>query len=101
MRIASSASTSLRLSARSCPISSAAPDAYGFQLLTYAAAARHERDFGRQEGYSVFTVSASMMDAVKQYIGAQEEHHHHQTFEQELQELLEKHGVQYDPNSGK
>ncbi len=39
-----------------------------------------------------------MMDAVKQYIDTQEEHHRRRTFEQELRELLEKHGVQYDPN---
>ena len=50
-----------------------------------------------QEGYSVFTVSASMVEAVRQYIAAQEEHHRQRTFEQELRELLEKHGVQYDP----
>ena len=31
------------------------------------------------------------------YIAAQEEHHRQRTFEQELRELLEKHGVQYDP----
>jgi hypothetical protein len=38
-----------------------------------------------------------MIPAVGQYIGAQEEHHRQRTFEQELRELLEKHGVQYDP----
>src|ERR1017187_4108911 len=31
------------------------------------------------------------------YIAAQEEPHRQRTFEQELRELLEKHGVQYDP----
>ena len=46
---------------------------------------------------STFTVSASMMEAVRRYIAAQEEHHRQRTFEQELRELLEKHGVQYDP----
>ena len=62
-------------------------------------ATHHEPQFEWQEGYSVFTVSASRMEAVRQYIAAQEEHHRQQTFEQELRELLEKHGVQYDPNS--
>ena len=37
------------------------------------------------------------MEAVRQYIAAREEHHHQRTFEQELRELLEKRGVQYDP----
>ena len=61
------------------------------------AAAHHERQFEWQEGYSVFTVSASRMEAVGQDIAAQEEHHRQRSFEQELRELLEKHGVQYDP----
>jgi hypothetical protein len=38
-----------------------------------------------------------MMEAVRQYIASQEEHHRQRTFEQELSELLEKHQVQYDP----
>ena len=40
---------------------------------------------------------ASMMEAVRQYIAAQEEHHRTRPFDQELRELLEKHQVQYDP----
>jgi hypothetical protein len=47
--------------------------------------------FEWQEGYSVLTISASMMDAVRQYIAAQEKHHRQRIFEQELRELLEKH----------
>jgi REP element-mobilizing transposase RayT len=61
------------------------------------AANQHERQFEWQEGYSVFTVSASRMEAVKEYIATQEEHHRQRTFEQELRELLEKHGVHHDP----
>jgi putative transposase len=61
------------------------------------AGTHHERQFEWQEGYSAFTVSASMMEAVRQYIGTQEAHHRQRTFEEELRELLEKHGVQYDP----
>jgi hypothetical protein len=61
------------------------------------AAAHHERQFEWQEGYSAFAVSASMIEAVRHYIDAQEEHHRQRTFVQELRELLEKHGVQYDP----
>jgi hypothetical protein len=38
-----------------------------------------------------------MIAAVRQYIASQKEHHRQRTFEQELRELLEKHGVQYDP----
>ena len=61
------------------------------------ASAHHEREFEWQEGYSVFAVSTSMVETVAQYIERQERHHEKQTFEQELRELLEKHGVKYDP----
>ena len=50
-----------------------------------------------QEGYSIFAVSASRAEAGRESIAAQEAHHRQQTFEQELRELLERHGVQYDP----
>jgi REP element-mobilizing transposase RayT len=60
-------------------------------------AEKYERDFTWQEGYSVFTVSASMVETVSRYIERQEEHHRKVTFVDELKQLLEKHGVEYDP----
>ncbi len=57
----------------------------------------HDRDFEWQEGYSVFSVSASMLDTVSAYIENQEEHHRKTSFTDELKRLLEKHGVKYDP----
>jgi putative transposase len=35
----------------------------------------HERGFAWQEGYSIFSVSLSLCDTVKQYVDNQEEHH--------------------------
>ena len=61
------------------------------------AAANHEREFAWQEGYSIFTVSASGLDAVSHYIETQEEHHRKMSFEDELKLLLERHGIKYDP----
>jgi REP element-mobilizing transposase RayT len=61
------------------------------------AAARYDRQFEWQEGYSVFTVSASLMETVTQYIERQEEHHRKQSFVEELKKLLARHAVQYDP----
>jgi putative transposase len=34
---------------------------------------------------------------VTRYIADQEKHHRQRSFAQELKELLDKHGVQYDP----
>ncbi len=54
------------------------------------------RDFNWQDGYAAFTVSHSVMPRVVGYIQGQREHHAQKSFEQELIELLEKHGVKYD-----
>lgn len=52
--------------------------------------------FGRQEGYGGFTVSASQLDKVREYIQRQEEHHRTQTFREEYMALLRRSGVDFD-----
>ena len=53
--------------------------------------------FAWQEGYAAFTVSATSREAVKHYIANQEEHHRLKSFHEELVEMLNKAGVEYDP----
>jgi len=53
--------------------------------------------FGWQEGYSAFSVSASALNSVEEYINTQPEHHQRRDFAQEYLALLKKHGVSYDP----
>jgi len=53
-------------------------------------------DFRWQDGYSAFSVSRSGLPKVMAYIRNQHEHHKHVTFQEELLEFLEKHGVEYD-----
>jgi len=55
------------------------------------------RDFAWQEGYGAFAVSASMIPNVKEYIAEQEQHHRRRSFEEEFVQLLERHGIEYDP----
>ena len=55
------------------------------------------QDFGWQDGYSAFTVSASVEDSVVSYIRNQESHHRRMSFQEELIQLLDRHGVEYDP----
>ncbi len=55
------------------------------------------RAFAWQEGYAAFTVSATALEAVKHYIANQEEHHRVKSFREELVEMLNKAGVEYDP----
>jgi len=59
--------------------------------------AHFEQQFAWQEDYAIFTVSASQVQVVKDYIARQEEHHRKGEFLVELKQLLQKHGVSYDP----
>ena len=52
--------------------------------------------FAWQEGYGAFTVSASQLEVVKNYIANQEEHHRRKSFQEEYLEFLEQYGVEYD-----
>ena len=56
---------------------------------------RH-RLFFWQRAYAAFSVSPSQLEAVLQYIEAQQEHHRTRTFQEEYRELLRKHGVDFD-----
>lgn len=51
-------------------------------------------DFQWQGGYGVFSVSASKVEQVKAYVLRQEDHHRKVSFQDELQSLLRKHGVE-------
>ncbi len=55
-----------------------------------------ESGFAWQEGYAAFTVSASALDAVRRYIANQEKHHRVKSYREELIEMLEKAGVDYN-----
>jgi len=55
------------------------------------------RPFAWQEGYAAFSVSATSRDAVRRYIANQKEHHRVKSFREELVELLDKAGIEYDP----
>jgi REP element-mobilizing transposase RayT len=53
-------------------------------------------EFGWQDGYGAFTVSASLLETVKRYIARQEEHHRKKSFREEYVEFLRRSGVEYD-----
>jgi putative transposase len=60
----------------------------------------HEQSlkFAWQSGYGAFSVSASQVDRVTEYVRSQHEHHKKMSFEQELLTLLKRAGVAYDSN---
>lgn len=53
--------------------------------------------FAWQRGYGAFSVSKSNVNSVARYIRNQESQHGKMSYEQEFIALLEKHGIQYDP----
>ena len=52
--------------------------------------------FQWQGGYGAFSVSESQLDAVKEYIANQREHHRQMTFKEEYLAMLKKHHMEYD-----
>ncbi len=56
-----------------------------------------DRRFSWQEGYGAFSISPSQLQAVKEYILNQHEHHRKRSFEEEFVALLRRCGVAYDP----
>ena len=53
-------------------------------------------EFHWQNGYGAFSVSPSHVDALKTYIANQEEHHRHESFQDEFRRLCRKYGVEID-----
>src|SRR5258705_6049267 len=57
----------------------------------------HDPSFAWQEGYAIFSVSWGHCQPVTRYISNQETHHRKASFLEELQRLLKRNGVNYDP----
>jgi REP element-mobilizing transposase RayT len=54
------------------------------------------KDFSWQRGYGAFTVSASNVAKMQEYIARQKEHHQKQSFRDEFIEFLKANGIEYD-----
>jgi putative transposase len=54
------------------------------------------RDFAWQAGYGAFSLGQSQLGALLQYIDRQVVHHQSTSFHDELLELLQKYGIEYD-----
>jgi len=54
------------------------------------------RDFAWQNGYGIFSIGYSQIEAVRDYIAGQEEHHRKVSFQDELRTLLKRYALEYD-----
>ena len=53
--------------------------------------------FTWQGGYGIFSVSASQVQKVKDYVTNQKEHHRKKTFQEEYEAFLKAYNIEYDP----
>ena len=53
-------------------------------------------DFAWQNGYGVFSIGQSQVDAARAYIAGQAEHHRKVSFQDELRELLRRYEMEFD-----
>ena len=53
-------------------------------------------DFAWQSGYGVFSIGASNIEQVTQYIRTQKQHHQDISFETEYKTLLQRYSIDYD-----
>lgn len=52
--------------------------------------------FAWQAGYGAFAVSESSVEAVREYIASQREHHRKKSFQEEFRQFLERHRIAFD-----
>ena len=68
-------------------------------LKTNSSRWMHEtygKPFAWQSGYGAFSVSQSNLDAVREYIARQAEHHRRMSFKEEFVSLLRRHNIEFD-----
>ena len=53
--------------------------------------------FAWQEGFGAFSIGVSGMADTVRYIQTQEEHHRKKSFREELEAILQKHGIAIEP----
>jgi hypothetical protein len=56
----------------------------------------HLSDFAWQNGYGIFSIGFSQVEAVRNYIAEQEEHHRKVTFQDEFRELVRRYEIEFD-----
>ena len=53
-------------------------------------------DFAWQNGYGIFSIGHSQIEAARSYIAKQEEHHRQVSFQDEFRQLLQRYEIQFD-----
>jgi putative transposase len=54
------------------------------------------RDFAWQNGYGIFSIGFSQIEAVKNYIATQEDHHRKISFQDEFRQFLRRYEIEFE-----
>ena len=54
------------------------------------------RDFAWQGGYGIFSIGFSQLEAAREYIAYQEQHHRKVSFQDEFRRILTRYGMEFD-----
>jgi REP element-mobilizing transposase RayT len=82
--------------ARSVSISQAVEDVKKSSSKWIKSQGSEFANFAWQSGYGAFAVSESNVEAVREYIANQREHHRKRTFQEEFCLFLERHKIAFD-----
>ena len=82
--------------ARTVSLSQAVEDVKKASSKWIKTQGRELAGFAWQSGYGAFAVSESNVDAVREYIANQREHHRKKSFQEEYRQFLERHRIAFD-----
>jgi putative transposase len=54
------------------------------------------QDFAWQHGYGIFSIGFSQVEALRQYIAQQEDHHRRVSFQDEFRQFLRRYEIEFD-----
>jgi REP element-mobilizing transposase RayT len=81
---------------RTCEIAAMIKEVKRSSTLWIKSKDANLHNFSWQNGYGVFSIDFSQIDAVRRYISGQEEHHRKISFQDEFRELLKHHKIEFD-----
>lgn len=82
--------------ARTVSISQAVEDVKKASSKWIKTQGREFAGFAWQSGYGAFAVSESNIEAVREYVANQREHHRKKSFQEEYRQFLERHRIVFD-----
>jgi REP element-mobilizing transposase RayT len=81
---------------RTCTVAEMVKEVKRGSSLWVKTKSPHLSEFAWQNGYGAFSIGASQVGSVRQYIGGQAEHHKRISFQDEFRTLLKRYEIEFD-----